>query len=396
MDTPDEVTHSSDLWDGNWDEVRDAWDLDPSRAHLNHGSFGAVPRLVRAAETHWRGLADANPMHYYRTLLPPAIVSARAAAADFLGTVQDALALVSNTTAGVSTVLAALALREGEEVLLTDHAYGAVALAVARFAGAAGAQVKAVKVPLTATDEEVVRAVADGITSRTRLVLIDQITSPTARLFPVRRVAEEARARGVTVFVDGAHVPGMLPVDVEALGADFWVGNFHKWAFAGRSVAGLWVAPSWRPQIQPLVVSWNEEQRFPAAFDQQGTRDGAVWLALPDALRFFESLEPERLRQYNNGLAAYGQSVVASALGTSLDGVGGDPRLSMRLVALPRGVADTGEAATALYERISRDLHVEVAVTSWAGRGWLRLSAQAYNAPAEYERFAHGIAGLLR
>lgn len=401
--TPGRVTpgraaeDTNPLWGRDWPAVRDSWSLDQRRAHLNHGSFGAVPRPVREAQTRWRDLIDANPMGYYRTMRTAAIVSARDAGARFLRTSPDAVALVANATAGVSTVLAGLGLRAGDEIVLTDHAYGAVALAARRFTRAAGATVKTVRIALTATDDEVVQRLGEAIGPRTRLVLVDQVTSPTARSFPVRDVAEVARSHDVPTLVDGAHALGMLDLQLDSLGADFWVGNFHKWAFAARSVAALWVAPRWRESIRPLVVSWNDEQGYPASFDQQGTADDTAWLSLPDAVRFYDDLGVDRVRRHNRALVAYAQETVAAALGVSLGDVSNDPGMSMRLVPLPPGVATNEQEAAGLYARIADRLDAEVAVISWSGRGWIRLSAQAYNAPTEYDRLARGLlSDLLR
>ncbi|MGW0227592.1 aminotransferase class V-fold PLP-dependent enzyme [Actinopolymorpha singaporensis] len=379
----------------DWGNPRSAWDLDPGRAHLNHGSFGAVPRVVRAAQTRWRDLSDANPMNYYREVRVPAVQHARERAAAFLGAAPGSVGLVGNATAGVSTVLASFPLRPDDEVVLTDHSYGAVTLAAHRWARSAGARVVTAQVDLLASDEEVTSAVVGAFTSRTRLLIIDQITSQTARLFPVAGIAAAARARDVATLVDGAHVPGMLPVQVEALGADFWVGNFHKWAFAPRGVAGLWIAQPWRDRIRPLVASWNEAHQFPAAFDQQGTADDSAWLAVPDALDFFAAWQPKRLRDHNNALAAYGQQVVGTALGVGWQAAGGAAELSMRIIPLPAGVATDEEGARALSARIAQDLRVEAAVTCWRNRGFLRVSAQAYNAAEEYERLATGLAQIL-
>jgi isopenicillin-N epimerase len=390
-----DVLGSNELWGPDWVDVRAHWDLDPTRAHLNHGSFGAVPRRVRSAQAEWRGQVDSNPMGFFRLARRAAVAEARLAAADFLSVDPASLALVSNATAGVSTVLAALRLRPGDEVMITDHAYGAVRIAATRFAESAGGQVVTAGLPLTAADDEVVAALADHITPATRVVVLDQVSSPTARLFPVRQVAELTRAHGAALLVDGAHVPGMLDPEIESSGADFWVGNFHKWAFAAHSVAGLWVAPAWRHTIRPLVASWSESEPYPACFDQQGTLDDSAWLSLPVALDFYRQLGVDRLRNHNATLAAHAQSVVAAALGVQAPPGSDDVPQSMRLVPLPHGTATAEDGAAALYERIAAELRTEVAVVRWSGRAWLRLSAQVYNRPADYERLAAGLPALL-
>src|SRR5205814_9489012 len=170
--------------------------------------------------------------------------------------------LVGNTTSGVSLVLHSLDLGPGDEIVLTDHGYGAVRLAVESACAHSGAASRTVPLPLCPTDDEVVDGIRAAVTGRTRLVVVDQITSPTARLFPVAQVVAALRGAGIPVLVDAAHVPGHLPVRVDALGADFWVGNLHKWGYAPRGTALLSVAAPWRPRIRPLVVSWECESGY--------------------------------------------------------------------------------------------------------------------------------------
>jgi isopenicillin-N epimerase len=253
-------------------------------------------------------------------------------------------------------------------------------------------------VPLAATDEEIVEIVRDGLRpGRTRLLVIDQLTSPTARLFPVAAVVGMARERGVPVLVDGAHAPGMLPVDVTAVGADFWVGNLHKWGYAPRGTAALVVAPPWRERIEPLVVSWEQDAGFPARLEWQATADYTAWLSAPAGLYTLRSLDVDRVRAHNAALAAYGQRVVADALGvppTALPDPGG-PTVAMRIIPLPAGLATSLDGARALRTRIAERLATQVAIMAWNGRGWLRLCGQVYNSPEEYQRLAVALPGLL-
>ncbi|HEX7746749.1 MAG TPA: aminotransferase class V-fold PLP-dependent enzyme, partial [Micromonosporaceae bacterium] len=197
--------------------------------------------------------------------------------------------------------------------------------------------------------------------------------------------------------VDAAHAPGMLPVAVDALGADFWTGNLHKWAYAPRGTAVLVVAPRWRDRIQPLVVSWEQAGGFPRNLESQGTLDYTSWLAAPTGIFTLRSLGVDAVRRHNATLAAYGQAVTGAALGLSpaeLPEPGG-PWVSMRLVPLPAGLATTFADATALRQHIADALGAETAVNAWDGRGWLRLSAQVYNRAEEYDRLAAGLPALL-
>ncbi|MGE5829617.1 MAG: aminotransferase class V-fold PLP-dependent enzyme [Micromonosporaceae bacterium] len=376
-------------------------------AHLNHGSFGAVPIPVQQAQQRLRDEMDANPVAFFIRGLYERLAATRAELAAFLGADPGATALTANATSATQVVLGSLRFSPGDEVLLTDHGYGAVSLAVQRLARLTGAVPREVEVPLGADDDELLTRITDAVRpGRTRLAIVDHITSPTARLLPVARIAAALRERGVPVLVDGAHAPGMLPLDVPALGVDFWLGNLHKWAFAPRPTAVLVVAPEHRDAIEPLVVSWEHESGFPAAVEYAGTLDYTAWLAAPVGLQVLHGLGLDRLRRHNWAGAGSGQRRVAEALGldqATLPGPAG-PRegdapearaLSMRLIPLPAGVAEDHDQATALRERITKELGCEVLLHAWRGRGILRLSAQAYNTPAEYDRLADGLPSLL-
>ena len=289
--------------------LADLFALDPDRTHLNLGAFGAVPRPVLAAKQRWAERAEANPHRFHRHEAPQAVAAARRAAAAWLGVDDDSLALVSNVTEGVSTVLASLDLRAGDEVVLSNHGYGSIRLAAAWWQARRDVVVREVSIPLDAAGADIVEAFASAVGPRTRLVVVDQITSPTACCFPVADIAAAVRATGhdATVLVDGAHAPGTLPTDVAGLGADIWVGNFHKWMFAPRGTAGLWVAPHLRDRVRPLVLGWASGAPFPECFDVRGTQDLSGWMALPDALALWEELGGWDLVSHCSELVSAGQ-----------------------------------------------------------------------------------------
>jgi len=383
------------LWGDDWPEVRALWPLEPTVAHVNHGSYGAVPTPVLEEQQSWRDRMETNPLRFLRREAPAALVAARAEVAGFLGAGPTSLAFVHNATSGASTVFAAFPLEPGDAVLLTDHAYGAVRIAADRFAPQRGARVESVHLPLAADDDDVVDAVLGAVHQRTRLVVLDQVTSPTARRLPLVRLIPALQERGVAVLVDGAHAPGMLAVDLDRLGADFFVGTLHKWCCAPRGTGVLHAAERWRPVLRPLVASWGEDEGFPLAFDDTGTEDPSAWLSAPRALRVLEGLGLDRLRRHNVELAVAGQLEVAAALHVPAADLPRDSGVSMQLVPLPEGVADTPAAAGALQDRIGEQAAVEVAISSFDGRGYVRLSAHAYNAPADYRRLATDLPGLL-
>ncbi|HTZ92698.1 MAG TPA: aminotransferase class V-fold PLP-dependent enzyme [Streptosporangiaceae bacterium] len=382
------------IWGDGWDDVRRLWLLDPEVAHCNHGSFGAVPASVLEAQDAIRRQMAINPMRWFTRELPGLIAAARAEVAGFLGADANDLAFVSNVSAGVSAMAHSLPLSAGDEVLSSDHAYGAVSYALDRLCARTGARRVVTSIPYHSSDDEIVAAFAEHCTDRTRLVVVDQVTSATARLFPVEEVARLAHRTGARVLVDGAHAPGMLPLDVPSLGADLWVGNLHKWACAPAGSGALWVAPHCREEIRSLIVSWNEPDGYPSSFDSVGTDDLSAWLATPLSLRVLASLGLDRIRDHNEALVGWAQSTVAEVLGLPPDDLRHDPGLSMALLRLPAGLVDSLEEGLKLRDRMA-ETGVEMAIGYWARRGTIRLSAQVYNQPSDYERLAIGVRSLL-
>jgi isopenicillin-N epimerase len=373
--------------------------LDAATAYLNHGSFGAVPIGVQRAQQRLRDEIERNPMSFFLSPgLTDRIVHTRRHLASFLGADPDGSALVPNATAAVSLVLQSVRLTSGDEVLLTDHGYGSNDLAVRRQCRRVGASARTVALPLGASDAEVVSRIRRALRpGRTKLLIVDQVTSPTAKVLPVREIAAAARAHEIPVLVDAAHVPGMLPVDVGRIGADFWVGNLHKWAYAPRGTALLAVAPAWRRRMEPLVVSWEQDAGFPLAVEFQGTVDYTPWLAAPAGLFTLRTLGVEAVRAHNAALAAYGQRVVGAALGLAPADLPdpGAAEAAMRILPLPSGVATTYPEAHALRQQIADKLATETAINPWGGRGWLRLSAQVYNRAEEFDLLAERLPPLL-
>ncbi|WP_341719554.1 aminotransferase class V-fold PLP-dependent enzyme [Micromonospora sp. FIMYZ51] len=372
--------------------------LDPAVSHLNHGSFGAVPIVVQRAQQRLRDEMEADPLRFFTQGLVDRITHTRRHLAGFLGADPDGTALTTNATTGVAVVLQSLGLRPGDEVLTTDHGYGAVGFSVQRECRRTGATHRVLRLPLGAPAEEVVQIVRAGLRpGRTRLLIVDQLTSATAWLLPTAAIVGVAREHGVSVLVDAAHAPGMLPATVQSIGADFWVGNLHKWGYAARGTAVLVVAGPWRERIEPLVVSWEQEAGFPGRMEWQATADYTAWLSAPVGLYALRSLGVDRVRAHNAALAAYGQRVVGDALGVppaDLPDPGG-PTVAMRIIPLPAGLATSIDAARALRARIAERLATQVAVMTWNARGWLRLCGQVYNSPEEYERLAARLPALL-
>jgi isopenicillin-N epimerase len=366
-----------------------AWAIDPDLAYLNHGGFGATPVAVLQAQRDWRTAMERNPVGFLVRELPDQLESVRSRVAAFLGADPDGVVFVDNATTGTQTVISQILLAGGDEVLTTDHCYPAALAQLRRAVAAAGAHLRIAPVPLPAqSSASVADAVLSGLSVRTRLVVIDHVASCSGLVFPVEQIVAQCHGQGVPVLVDGAHAPGMLPVDLASLGADFWVGNMHKWVCAPKASAVLHAAPQWRDELRPLVASHGLALGYQPAFDWTGTRDPTAILAVPAALDFFNQAGWPGVRQRNNDLARRGADLVARRVGTSYPHVDG-LAAAMRLVPLPAPLTEA--EARALEARLLDEHGVVVPVTSHGGWRWLRLSAQLYNTLEDYERLADAL-----
>jgi len=366
-----------------------AWALDRGLAYLNHGGFGAAPACVLAEQQAWRDSMERSPAGFLVHRLPELLDGVRAEVAAFLNADAEGLVFVDNATTGMQTVIAQAGLGHGDEVLATDHCYPAVLAQLHRVAEATGAVVRIAPVPMPPGSRA---AIADVVLSRlsrsTRLLVVDHVASCSGLVFPVEEIVAECRRQGVPVLVDGAHAAGMLPVDLGRLGADFWVGNLHKWVCAPKASAVLQVAPRWRETMRPLVASHGIADGFRPAFDWTGTRDPTALLAVPAALAFFGKAGWPSVRQHNNDLASQGAELVARRIGTGAPDADG-LAAAMRLVPLPGTLTEA--EARALERRLLDDYGVVVPVTFHGGWRWLRLSAQLYNNLNDYERLADAL-----
>lgn len=373
----------------------DAFGLDPDVLHLNHGAFGVAPVVVRRAAAAWRDRAERNPHRFNRVEVSGLVAAARERAAGFLGVDPARTAWVRNVSEGVSAVLGSLELHPGDELVISTHGYGAVRMALGHHAARAGARIVEAAYPVGADDDAIAAAYAAACSRRTRLVVIDRITSPTATVVPVAAVTAAvagAAGAGTPVLVDAAHAPGQLRDDIAALGADHWIGNLHKWAYTPRGSAILWSRPG--ADVTPGVLSWQQDHGYAASFDYPGTWDYAGWLAAGDGLAYWAGLGGWDAVARLSGLAAGGQRTVAGALGVSLERLPASPAPAMRLVPLPRGVLTSPDQVDPLYEALSRR-RVEVAPVCFDGAGYLRIAAAPYNTEDDYDRLASAVRDLL-
>ena len=374
--------------------VRHEWPLDWSWLTVNHGSFGATPRVVLAAQQDWRRQLEAQPTRFMHAVLPAGLAAAAARLGAFLGADGKDIGFLDNATTGCNTVLRSLHLAPGDEVLVLSHGYGAVRNAVRFVTERAGARMTEAAIRFPRPDAaSIVAAVAAALTPRTRLAVIDHITSASALVLPLADIIAACRAAAVPVLVDGAHGPGQVTLDLGSLGADWYVGNCHKWLCAPKGSAFLWAAPQRQAALHPLTISHGFGQGFRAEFDWTGTRDASAWLAIPTALDFHHRLGDAALRARNVALAGEAARLIADRLGTEV-GTTGALAGAMGVVRLPTPAPPTADWAQRLRQRLLA-ARTDAPLHALDGALWLRISAHAYNERADYAVLAETVAALL-
>lgn len=368
--------------------VRAEWPLDDHYLTVNHGAFGATPKAVLAEQSVWRHRMEAQPSVFMRSILPEALRASAEALAAFLGAEGEDLVFVDNATTGCNAVLRSLSLKPGDEIVLHGQAYGAVANTARYVAELAGARI--VTAALTFPDADFsgfAERFAACLGPRTRIAIIDHITSPSALLLPIAEIAASCRAAGVPLLVDGAHGPGHTEIDLPSLDADYYVGNCHKWLAAPKGCAFLWTRRDRQAGLHPTTVSHGFGGGYLAEFDWTGTRDATAQLAIQSALSFHERLGGAELRRRNIALASEAGALLASELGTMFGNAG--HAVAMAMVRLPlENVPLTKAYATQLRGRLLDEFRTDAPLHAHPSGIWLRLSAHAYNDIADYAKLA--------
>jgi len=369
------------------DELRREFLLDPDVAFLNHGSFGACPRPVFERYQAYQRELEAEPVDFLDRRLPDLLAGARAALAGYLNADADDLAFVTNATTGVNLAARSLDLRPDDEILATDLEYGACDLAWEWLAGRTGARYVRAPIPLPLdTPSTLVEALFAHATERTRVLYVSHVTSSTALVMPLAAIVARARELGLTTIVDGAHAPAHVPLDLEALGADFYAGNAHKWLLAPKGAGFLHVRPERQERVDAAIVSWGYEDgnSFQERIEKQGTRDPAAWLAVPDAIAYQRERDWDDVRARCRTLTREARAELCALLGTE-PLAPAEMLAQMASVRLHRPDYD-------LRDRLFARHKVEIPVGGPAG-DLLRISVAAYTTRDEIDRL---LAALVR
>ncbi len=369
-------------------------------AFLNHGSFGARPQPVFEAYQRWQRELEAQPVEFLGRRITELLAGARASLAAYTGTRADNIVFVPNTTHGVNIIARSLDLKPGDEVLATDHEYGAVERTWRFVCERRGAQFRTQPIPLpVTTPEAMIEALWAGVTARTRVIVVSHITSPTALIFPVAEIARRARHEGILTVIDGAHAPGQIDLNLEEIGADFYVGNCHKWLCAPVGAGFLYARPERQPLLEPLVVSWGWQSRNPSGspfqdyFEWIGTDDPAAYLSVPTAIAYQREHDWPAVRAACHSLAREARERIGAL--TGLPHIAPDsPDWWAQMFAAPLPIADV-EAMDELKRRMWEERQVEAPITQWRDQFFIRVSIQAYNAPRDVDRLLEGLARLL-
>ena len=377
--------------------IKEQFLLDPNIIYLNHGSFGACPRPVFDTYQYWQRELERQPVAFLGRRAIPLLAEARAVLGAYLGCAPEDLVYFPNPTTAVNMVVRSLDLQPEDEILATDHEYGAMDRTwryICKLTGARYIQ-QPVSLPIGENDD-FLNAFWQGVTAKTRVIFISHITSPTALIFPVKAVCRRARDAGIITIVDGAHAPGQIPVNLSALGADIYTGACHKWMLSPKGASFLYVRPGIQPRLEPLVVSWGYDpdpgfgsgNRFIDVHEWQGTRDIAAFLSVPAAIDF---MADNRWDQVSD--ACHHRAIKARQRIDQLTGL--EPICpesffgQMCSVRLPEWVSLNKK------QRLYEEFRIEIPLVQWRDQHFIRVSIQAYNTEEDVDALLVGLAALL-
>lgn len=378
--------------------IQEQFLLDPTVVFLNHGSFGATPIPVFEEYQRWQRELEHQPVEFLGRRYSQLMAESRAALGSFLGTHADNLAYTQNVTVSLNIVARSLKLGPGDEILTTDHEYGAIDRTWRFLAKEQGFKYinQHITLPLI-TGEQFVDDLWQGVTPKTRVICLSHITSPTALIFPVKKIIDRAREAGIITVIDGAHVAGQLPLQLDALGADFYGGNLHKWLCAPKGAGFLYARPEVQHLLKPLIVSWGYESETPSGStfvdhnDWWGTRDISAFLAVPAAIEFQKNHQWDEVRKACHELVRKAQQQICEITGLSPLHSSADHWFAQMAAAPLPADTDNARLKTQLYD----EYRIEIPLVEWQGNKLIRVSVQGYNTERDIEILCRALSRLL-
>ncbi|HHW17580.1 MAG TPA: aminotransferase class V-fold PLP-dependent enzyme [Firmicutes bacterium] len=390
--------------------VADLWNLDPSFVFLNHGSYGAVPKKILEEQYRLHLHIETQPVRFFAREVEDLLERSRNRLSEFINADPQGVVFVPNATTGVNTVLKSITFSPGDEVVITDHIYNACKNALELVARRDGLKINVVRVPFPiGSKEDVKQLVLEQVTPSTKLVLLDHITSPTALIFPVEDIVRTLNEMGVDVLVDGAHAPGMVPLNLKELNPTYYTGNCHKWLCAPKGSAFLYIREDRRRLVRPLVTSHGanstrkDKTFLHLEFDWTGTGDYTPYILIPSCLEFLEGIFPGGIRELmdrNRHLALWARRLLCERFDIPLpcpdDMVG-----SMAAVPILPPETEPLQTSVKSFDRIQellfRQYRIEVPVISWPSceKRLVRISAQVYNKERDYLTLAEALREIL-
>ena len=382
-------------------DLAEHWILDPETCFLNHGSFGATPLSVLEEQSRLRSLIERDPVRFFERDYMPMMGEAIGKLSEFINADSEGLAFVKNTTEGINTVLRSLDLQPGDEIIVTNHSYQACWNAVDFVTERAGASTVVVDIPFRVDSEnEVVDLIMAAVTGNTVLALIDTVTSATGLRMPFEELVQRLQGIGVDVLLDAAHGPGIVPLDLKAMGAAYCTGNCHKWICTPKGSAFLHIRDDRKNKVRPLSISHGysfegtTQERFEFEFGWPGTQDPTPWLCVPHAIDFLGSLLEggwQEIMDTNRALAIQGREILCDALGTSPP-VPESMVSSIAAVEMPYEgeVGPMSLEGDPFHNFLLDEFRIQVPVFPWRhhNKRYIRISAQLYNHLEEYEFLA--------
>lgn len=380
--------------------LKQFFSLDPDVHFLNHGSFGACPIPVFENYQAWQRQLEHQPVLFLVRQLDTLLLESRNKLGEYLHTDSTNLVYIPNVTYGVNIIARSLKLRSGEEILTSDHEYGACNYTWEYICQKNGWLYIRQAIPLpVSSPEEILEHFWRGVTKRTRVIFLSHITSPTAIRFPVEAICARARHAGILTVIDGAHAPGQIPLNLESIGADFYTGNCHKWMLSPKGAAFLYSRPEVQSLVEPLIVSWgygstsltSSGSRFIDYLQWAGTKDPAAYLAVPAAIKFQADHKWAEVRTKSHDLLHDTiQQLCNRFLKTPVVPLDSDLYFQMGIAPLPDNV-DLVSLKTHLYD----DFHVEVPLIDWNGQKFVRISVQGYNTKTDTDALYHALSSLI-